>query len=175
MLGAQAQTRWPIISPGAKSLQTQDMFHTLVKDTIAQDNQVKLISDMRLAIKDTNVVLNLVISPGIILIPSDMIILKERVAGYNNVLTMATKGMRFGVNKDVNYSEPDATSKAELQKESPEDKVPQQNLPVKPVETTTEPKETPKEIPTRSRHSKENTYLLGSAITLGYIVARYVI
>ena len=33
-------------------------------------------------------------------------ILKERVAGYNNVLTLATKNMKFGVNKDINYFEP---------------------------------------------------------------------
>ena len=35
-----------------------------------------------------------------------MIILKERVAGYNNVLTIATKNMKFGVKKDINYVEP---------------------------------------------------------------------
>ena len=28
-----------------------------------------------------------------------MIILKEKVAGYNNVLTLAMKDMKFGVNK----------------------------------------------------------------------------
>ena len=84
VLGAQAQTRWPIVGQGAKSLQTQDIFHRLVKDTIAQDDPGKAISDMRLAIKNTNVVLNLAISPGLILIPSHMIILKEKVTGYNN-------------------------------------------------------------------------------------------
>ena len=50
------------------------------------------------------------ITPGIILIPSDMIILKEKVAGYNNVLTLATKDMKFGVNKDINYVEPVKTT-----------------------------------------------------------------
>ena len=39
---------------------------------------------------------------GIILIPSDMIILKEKVAGYNNTLTLATKEMKFGINEEVN-------------------------------------------------------------------------
>ena len=85
VLGAQAQTRWSIVLHGAKSLQTQEIFHRLVKDTITQDDPVKAISDMRLAIKNTNVVLNMAITPEIILIPSDMIVLKERVAGYNNV------------------------------------------------------------------------------------------
>ena len=104
VLGAQAQTRWPIVLQGAKSLQTQDIFHRLVKDTITQDDPVKAVSDMRLAIKNTNVVLNMAISPYLILIPSNMIILKERVAGYNNVLTLATKDMKFGVNREVNYA-----------------------------------------------------------------------
>ena len=51
VLGAQAQTRWSIVSQGAKSLQTQELFHRLVKDTITQDDPVKAISDMRLSIK----------------------------------------------------------------------------------------------------------------------------
>ena len=59
VLGAQAQTRWPIVGQGAKSLQTQQIFHRLVKDTVAQDNPAKAISDMRKAIQDTNVVLNM--------------------------------------------------------------------------------------------------------------------
>ena len=105
VLGAQAQTRWAIVRQGAKSLQTQQIFNRLVKDTILQDNPTKSISDMRTAIKDTNVVLNMAITPGIILIPSNMIILKDKVEGYNNVLTLATNTctMKFGVNTNVNY------------------------------------------------------------------------
>ena len=106
ILGAQAQTRWPIVGQGAKSLQTQQIFHRLVQDTISQDNPAKAISDMRKAIKDTNVVLNMAITPGIILIPSNMIILKNKVEGYNNVLTIATNAMKFGVNTKVNYVAP---------------------------------------------------------------------
>ena len=103
VLGAQAQTRWAIVGQGAKSAQTQQIFHRLVKDTILQDNPTKLISDMRTAIKDTNAVLNMAITPSIILIPSSMIILKGKVEGYNNVLTLATNAMKFGVNTNVNY------------------------------------------------------------------------
>ena len=35
-----------------------------------------------------------------------MIILKEKVAGYNNTLTLATKEMKFGVNEGVKYVKP---------------------------------------------------------------------
>ena len=45
-----------------------------------------------------------------ILIPSDMIILKEKVAGYNNTLTLATKEMKFGVNEEVNKVPPPLVS-----------------------------------------------------------------
>ena len=88
VLGSQAQTRWAIVN---------QIFHKLVKDTIAQDDPVKSISDMRTAIKNTNVVLNMGITPGIILIPSNMIILQKKVEGYNNVLTLATNTTKFMV------------------------------------------------------------------------------
>ena len=61
---------------------------------------------MQKAIQDTNVVLNMAIMPGIILIPPNMIILKNKVEGYNNILTLATNAMKFGVNTNVNYVAP---------------------------------------------------------------------
>ena len=51
VLDAQAQTRWPIVGRGAKSLQTQEIFHRLVKDTVTQDDPAKAVADMRWAIK----------------------------------------------------------------------------------------------------------------------------
>ena len=103
ILGAQAQTRWKIVGQGAKSLQTQESFSKLVKDTIAQDDDKVLIRNMRTAVKSTNVVLNLVVLPGLILIPSDLVLLKEKVPGYNNTLTMAMKEMSFAKNEGLNY------------------------------------------------------------------------
>lgn len=44
---------------------------------------------MRKAIEDTNVLLNMAIAPGIILVLNCMIILKEKIQGYNNILTIA--------------------------------------------------------------------------------------
>ncbi len=62
-----------------------------------------MISNMRTAIASTNVVLNMAISPGMILVPSNLIIQKKKIPGYNNVLTLATDKMKFGKNADVNY------------------------------------------------------------------------
>ena len=149
-------------------------------DTITQDNPVKAVSDMRLAIKNTNVVLNMAISPGLILIPSNMIILKERVAGYNNVLTLATKDMKFGVNREVNYVKPTEdikTTGTQGGGESP----PRRNVTI-PGDST--PHLTPKkksEEPVRDisttvfPKTNESIYLLNSAVTLGFIAASYII
>ena len=151
LLGAQAQTRWPIVGQGAKSLQTQQIFHRLVQDTIAQDNPSKAISDMRKAIQDTNVVLNMAITPGIILIPSNMIILKNKVEGYNNVLTIATNAMKFGVNTKVNYVAPKVTKKP-------------------PIPTIT------KKPPTiATQQNAYLPYLLGSTIGIGFLVTKFVL
>ena len=104
VLGAQAQTRWRIVGDGAKSLQTQEVFAKLVRDTVAQDDDKVLISNMRTAVKATNVMLNLAILPKLILIPSDLLFLKEKIPGYNNTLTLATKTMKFGKNKGLNFN-----------------------------------------------------------------------
>ena len=81
VLGAQAKTRWSIVNMGAKSSQTQDVFHQLANDTIVQSDPTVTITNMRAAIRDTNVVLNMAITPGVILIPSSMIILSKIIAG----------------------------------------------------------------------------------------------
>ena len=99
VLSAQAGTRWRIVGEGAKSLQTQEAFAKLAKETVAEDDDTVLIS-----VSATNVVLNLAILPRMILIPSDMIILKEKIPGCNNTLTIATKSMKFGKNPGLNFS-----------------------------------------------------------------------
>ena len=104
ILSAQANTRWKIVGEGAKSLQTQEAFAKLAKGTVAEDSDTVLISNMRTAVNATNVVLNLAILPGMILIPSDMTILKEKIPGYNNTLLFATKSMKFGKNPGLNFS-----------------------------------------------------------------------
>ena len=61
---------------------------------------------MRASIQATNVVLNLAVVPNVILMPSNFVILDKKIEGYNNILTTATEEMSFGINKNVNYSEP---------------------------------------------------------------------
>ena len=81
MLGAQAKTRWSIVGEGAKSLQTQEVFRKIIKETIAQSDTTITISNMRAANANTNAILNM--APGMILVPSNLIIQKKKIPGYN--------------------------------------------------------------------------------------------
>ena len=119
VLGSQARTRFKIVGAGAKSLQTQQIFHTIAKDTIAQDDDSVLIANMQKAISSTNVVLDMTIIPEVVLIPSSMVILNKPMPGYNNVLTTATKSMAFGKNNKVNYQ--GLVKKKKLPKKEPEE------------------------------------------------------
>ena len=105
VVGAQARSHWSIVNKGAKSTQTQDIFRKIVGDTIIQSDVTVTIANMREAIKACNVVLNMAVSPGIILVPSNMVILAKPIPGYNNTLTSATLHMSFGVNSELNYDE----------------------------------------------------------------------
>ena len=122
VLGAHAKTRWSIVSSQlGKSLQTQQAFRRIVNDTMVQTNVNTTISDMRTAIRDTNVILNMAINPNIILIPSRLIILETPIPGYNNILSNPTKTTTFGINTKLNYvgvKQPDPPKK-QLQDSSP--------------------------------------------------------
>ena len=104
ILGAQAKTRWSIVSSQlGESLQMQQAFRRIVNDTVVQTNVNVTISNMRTAIRDINVILNMAINPNIILIPSRLIILEPPIPGYNNILSSPTKTTTFGINTKLNY------------------------------------------------------------------------
>ena len=93
ILGAQVKMRWVIVGDGAKSFQTQVIFHQIVAETIVQGNDAVLVTNMRNAIKGSSVALKLAILPDVILVPSKMLILDKPVQEYNNVLTLAQRSM----------------------------------------------------------------------------------
>ena len=167
MLGAQASLRFPIVGEGAKSLQTQDKFRTIVKETIAQSDVWVTISNMRTAIENTNVVLNMAISPGMILVPSDLIIQKEKIPGYNNVLTLATDKMKFGKNTSVNYKAPTQGGDTPKTAKSVS----------KSSKTSTQGGDTPKTInpkPKSPKISVESEILGVTMMIGGFLISKYV-
>ena len=83
-------------------MQTQEIFHKLVKSSIVQNDNTILLNNFRTAVKDTNQILNQNISPGLLIIPSELTTLKTLIKGYNNAITTSTLSMRFGVNQNLN-------------------------------------------------------------------------
>ena len=102
ILGSQAKTKQPIISARGSPLETQQKFRKLVSDTIQNYDVSMSINNINRAISDTNIVLNLAISPSLWLLPSSLIILKNPIHGYNNRLKVATRDMKFDAN-NINY------------------------------------------------------------------------
>ena len=102
ILGAQADVRWSIVGKGAMSLQSQEQFRSHVNGLLVIPSVKELVSNMRTAIQATHVIFDTAIIPGASLILSSLVILKEPIPGYNNILLTADINMNFGLNSDVN-------------------------------------------------------------------------
>ena len=176
ILGAQATTRWAIEGAGAKSTQTQRKFHDIFEDTVVQKDPAVTIGNMRKAIDDTNVRLDLAVSPGVILMPSDMIILEKGVAGFNNILTIgSTDTMSFGKN-DVNERRTSTPTSPSTSTTSPDRKGPASPDPVSGDQKDSKTPKTsplaPKVVPNVSLGS---VVLLPATAVLGVLIARYIL
>jgi hypothetical protein len=121
VLGAQANTRWAIVDRGTSSLLAQKGFRKLVEDMVVQTDISVGITNMRTAIRDTNAIVNTAINPSIILFPSNLVILKDPIPGYNNILLKPDSTVKFGVNTKVNYvgALQDNTPKKQHQESTP--------------------------------------------------------
>ena len=104
VLGAQANQQHSIVSDAAGgAIKTQQSFRKIANATMVQTDVDVAPNNMRTAIRDTNVTLNMAINPDIILIPSRLIILEKTIPGYNNILKVPIKTTAFGVNTILNY------------------------------------------------------------------------
>ena len=177
VLGAQVKTRWAITGAEAKSSETQVIFHQLVKETIAQSNDAVMITNMRAAISGSNVLLDLAVIPGVILVPSKLIILDKPIPGYNNVLTVAKASMQFGVNQDINRQKVtlDNTTEDPIPPRTTTKNKPPPTLGVtatkgKPTPNTTK-KDPPKlNIKTPHPRTSHNDYVVWGAIGLTAVI-----
>ena len=102
ILGSQANSHFSIVNQGGRSYQTQTIFRQLVNSSIVQNDQTIMLNNYRTAIKDTYAILNQNISPGLLIIPSSLIILDKPIPGYNNTVRISDLSMRFGTEKDLN-------------------------------------------------------------------------
>ena len=84
ILGAQANTRSSIIGATGTARNTQTDFLVLFDDAIRKLTVSNGPAKYQEAIEKTKVRLNFAIARGVLLLPSQMIINKESVVGYNN-------------------------------------------------------------------------------------------
>ena len=102
ILGSQAQTRANI----SKSPETQQYFIDLLEENIKSMFSIpESITQYQDAISKTNVKIDYVISQGLYMIPSDLILKIGTLVGYNNNIVVATKNMKIGRNDMVNNNQ----------------------------------------------------------------------
>ena len=101
ILGAQVQTRSSIIGNSGSAQEAQTVFLQLFESSIVGTDISKSIQRYQLAIQESKQKLDLAISPGCWLLPSNLVINNSSIVGYNNKLLKATVNMKFGVN-DIN-------------------------------------------------------------------------
>lgn len=102
VLGAQAETRTPIVDCYGTELDAQKQFKKLAEDSYSQHVDIPTsIARYEKAISDTHIRLDYVIAPGLYIISSDMVLKVGSIVNYNNNILIATGNLKPGKN-DIN-------------------------------------------------------------------------
>ncbi len=112
------------------------------------------------------------ISPGMILVPSNLIIQKKKIPGYNNVLTSATDKMKFGKNTGVNYKAPAEVTKTITQVNPKTTQVTPKTIQVTSKSTQASKPKTPSVIGSSQR--SVTSEILGITMIGGFLISRYI-
>ncbi len=118
-----------------------------------------------------------------ILVPSDLIIQKKKIPGYNNVLTLATDKMKFGKNTNVNYKAPSTKATPTEVRTSSQTLTEGRTSSQTPTEKSSLPKPKPKQPTQAIRQPKptQPTLTLASevlgvtTIIGGFLISKYIL
>jgi hypothetical protein len=105
ILGAQAQTRAPIVNASGKSLDAQSQVLTLINDAVVESknpSRVDSIKRYQDSIDETHSKLDFALGSGLYLIPSDMILKIGNIVRWNNNIQVADASMSIGKNSKLN-------------------------------------------------------------------------
>ena len=193
ILGSQARSRQAIINNQTSSFEVQQIFRQIVEDSVINYDASTWINNMNRSISDTNVVLNMVISPSLWLIPSNLIILKNPIVGYNNRLRVANSVVKFGRNVSVNYfgsahNQPKKVhqeaahhletlnDKKHIQPKAHQVKTPQHHLETLDNKKQIEPKKDQK-IPQPINNNNNNDLIAIMAVSSisGFLISKYIV
>ena len=165
VLGAQVDTRSPIIAAGGASRETQQQFLVLFESAVIENDIAKSIQRYQFAVQEAKVRLDYAIAPGCWLMPSDLVINTHAVAGYNNVLQKATEVMKFGIN-DIN---------GDLKRPVPDFDTPPKKKPPPKKEKIISPPKKKQPLPTIKEeydHDLLKGGITAAAVGLGYFMLR---
>ena len=106
VLGSQVATKRCILdfTVTGNAEEAQGLFLHHIDEAIILRDTAKSINRYQLTLDEAKVRLDMAISPGTWLMPSNLIMNMGSVSGYNNKLKQAGAGMKIGVNNDVNTS-----------------------------------------------------------------------
>ena len=158
ILGAQVNTRSPIVSAHGASQETQQEFLTLFESAVIENDISKSVQRYQLAVQQSKVRLDYALSPGCWLMPSNLVINTQAVVGYNNKLQRATADMKFGAN-DINMDTTGGLPHVDTKKthiDTPPKKIPTPKSKLKP-------------LPTIREEPEYDHYLLKAGMSLGAV------
>ena len=102
VLGAQVNIRSGIVGDSGGAVEAQQEMLKLFESAVIEEDLTTSVQRYQLAVQEAKLRLDLAITPGIWLMPSNLVINTESIVGYNNELQKADENMQFGVNVGVN-------------------------------------------------------------------------
>ena len=177
ILGAQAQTRTGILGAGT-AFDAQKQFQANIEDAISSPVDLpSAISRYQDVLQYARSEVNFSFGTGLYMAPGDMLLRVGKVAGYNNLIIIATDAQSLGLNSDLNkdVAPPDAandTGEGGLVKPASGDITTQPPAPAASEATTSQPDDTStkQDIATaysNSDHEDEKTALVVGGIAIG--------
>ena len=98
ILGAQVNVRSSILGSSGSAKEAQRQFLVLVENAIRKPDISKSVQRFKLAIDEANVRLDLAVSPGTWLVPSNLPN-TQSTAGYIESMKKASSDVKLGINK----------------------------------------------------------------------------
>ena len=102
VLGSQVNIRSGIVGDSGGAVEAQQEMLKLFESAVIEEDLATNVQRYQLAVQEAKLRLDLAISPGIWLMPSNLVINTESIVGYNNELQKASDDIEFGVNVGVN-------------------------------------------------------------------------
>ncbi len=102
VLGAQAKARSTIVGTSSSAVNARQMFPRLLEEAITVSDIPTAMRNYQQALADVNARLDFAVAPGLLLLPSQLVLNMGSVVRYNNEIQIASPEMGFGVQPRIN-------------------------------------------------------------------------